>query len=98
MADLVLGLASSHSPQLSTPSEGWRDRGERDKGNQELIGTDGIVSNYEDLLARADVWPHRQRDNAGKNGTATPAEPEGGCPPGGLFEPGQPGRAGNGWG
>ena len=55
MADLVLGLASSHSPQLSTPSEGWRDRGERDKGNQELIGNDGIVSNYEDLLARTDV-------------------------------------------
>ena len=43
MADIVLGLASSHSPQLSTPSEGWRDRGERDKGNQELIGNDGIV-------------------------------------------------------
>ena len=55
MADLVLGLASSHSPQLSTPSEGWRDRGERDKGNRELIGTDGIVSNYEDLLARVDI-------------------------------------------
>ncbi len=55
MGDLVLGLASSHSPQLSTPSEGWRDRGERDKGNSELIGNDGIVSNYEDLLARTDV-------------------------------------------
>ena len=58
MADLVLGLASSHSPQLSTPSDGWRERGERDKGNPELIGTDGIVSNYEDLLARADINNH----------------------------------------
>ena len=55
MADLVLGLASSHSPQLSTPADGWPQRGERDKGNRELIGTDGIVSNYEDLLARTDV-------------------------------------------
>ena len=55
MADLVLGLASSHSPQLSTPADGWRERGERDKGNRELIGTDGVVSNYEDLLARTDV-------------------------------------------
>ena len=55
MAELVLGLASSHSPQLSTPSDGWAQRGERDKGNPELIGTDGITSNYEDLLARADV-------------------------------------------
>lgn len=55
MAELVLGLASSHSPQLSTPAEGWAERGERDRGNPELIGTDGITSNYEGLLARADV-------------------------------------------
>ena len=51
MAELVLGLASSHSPQLSTPADGWAQRGERDKGNPELIGTDGITSNYEALLA-----------------------------------------------
>ena len=55
MAELVLGLASSHSPQLSTPADGWAARGERDKGNPELIGTDGITSNYEGLLARTDV-------------------------------------------
>ena len=55
MAELVLGLASSHSPQLSTPADGWAGRGERDKGNTELIGTDGITSNYEDLLARANT-------------------------------------------
>ena len=55
MAELVLGLASSHSPQLSTPPEGWAGRGERDKGHLELIGTDGIVSNFEDLLARTDT-------------------------------------------
>ena len=55
MANLVLGLASSHSPQLSTPPEGWAGRGERDKGHLELIGTDGITSNFEDLLARCDT-------------------------------------------
>ena len=55
MAELVLGLASSHSPQLSTPADGWAGRGERDKGHVELIGTDGITSNYEDLLARIDT-------------------------------------------
>ena len=55
MAELVLGLASSHSPQLSTPPDGWAERGERDKANQELIGTDGITSSYEELLARTDV-------------------------------------------
>ena len=55
MAELVLGLASSHSPQLSTPADGWASRGERDKGHVELIGTDGITSNYEGLLARIDT-------------------------------------------
>lgn len=55
MANLVLGLASSHSPQLSTPAEGWAARGERDKGHIELIGTDGITSNFEELLARCDA-------------------------------------------
>ena len=55
MAALVLGLASSHSPLLSTPVEGWADRGERDRDNPELIGTDGITSSYEALLARTDT-------------------------------------------
>ena len=55
MAQIVLGLGSSHSPQLSTPADGWLARGENDKRNAALIGTDGLVSGYEDLLARADV-------------------------------------------
>jgi 3-O-methylgallate 3,4-dioxygenase len=55
MAELVLGLASSHSPQLSTPPEAWALRGENDKRNPALIGADGIVSGYEELLARTDV-------------------------------------------
>ncbi len=50
-----MGLASSHSPQLSTPPEGWAARGERDKGHIELIGVDGVTSGYEDLLARCDA-------------------------------------------
>lgn len=55
MAQVVLGLGTSHSPQLSTVPELWSARGERDKNNPELIGTDGVVSNYEELLARVDV-------------------------------------------
>ncbi|MFQ6026798.1 MAG: extradiol ring-cleavage dioxygenase [Dehalococcoidia bacterium] len=55
MAELVLGLGSSHSPQLSTHPENWHLRGENDKLNSALIGTDGVVSNYEDLLSRTDV-------------------------------------------
>lgn len=55
MAQVVLGLGSSHSPQLSTVPQLWSARGERDKNNPELIGTDGVVSTYEELLARVDV-------------------------------------------
>ena len=55
MAELVLGLGVSHSPQVSMVPEAWPARGEHDKNNPALIGTDGIVSNYEDLLNRADV-------------------------------------------
>jgi len=55
MAQLVLGIGTSHSPQLSVAWDGWALRGEADKQHTALIGTDGIVSNYDDLLARADV-------------------------------------------
>jgi 3-O-methylgallate 3,4-dioxygenase len=55
MAQIVFGIGSSHSPQLSMAGELWHMRGESDKRNQGLIGTDGIVSNYEDLLARTDT-------------------------------------------
>lgn len=55
MAQLVLGIGTSHSPQLSVSWDGWAMRGETDRHHPELIGTDGIVSGYDDLLARADV-------------------------------------------
>ena len=55
MAQLVLGLGTSHSPQLSTRPEFWAARGERDRNNPELIGVDGIVSGYDDLMARIDA-------------------------------------------
>lgn len=55
MAELVLGIGTSHSPHLSVAWDGWAMRGESDKGNPALIGTDGVVSGYEELLARADV-------------------------------------------
>ncbi len=55
MAQLVLGIGTSHSPQLSVSWDGWAMRGEADKQNPALIGTDGIVSGYDDLQARADV-------------------------------------------
>ncbi len=54
MAQLVLGIGTSHSPQLSTVPELWSARGERDQLNPELIGRDGVASKYDDLLARVD--------------------------------------------
>jgi Catalytic LigB subunit of aromatic ring-opening dioxygenase len=55
MAQVVLGLGTSHSPLLSMTPDLWAGRGERDRSNPELIGTDGITSNYDDLMARIDV-------------------------------------------
>ena len=56
MAELVAGIGTSHSPMLSMASDAWAARaGANDQRNQGLVGTDGIVSNYEDLLTRTDV-------------------------------------------
>ncbi|MEX2431677.1 MAG: extradiol ring-cleavage dioxygenase [Dehalococcoidia bacterium] len=56
MAELVLGIGTSHSPMLSMGPESWASRaGANDQRNPALVGTDGIVSNYEDLLSRTDV-------------------------------------------
>ena len=55
MAQIVLGLGCSHSPHLSISHEHWADRGENDKKNRGLVGLDGKVTSYEDLLAKADV-------------------------------------------
>src|SRR5687767_6986986 len=53
MAQIVLGLGTSHSPQLSTPPELWRNHGERDKRNPDLRKPDGRVYAYEEVLASA---------------------------------------------
>jgi 3-O-methylgallate 3,4-dioxygenase len=54
MAEIVLGLGTPHSPQLSTPPEMWEHHGERDRSNPELHAPDGKVYNYEQLLDMAD--------------------------------------------
>jgi 3-O-methylgallate 3,4-dioxygenase len=53
MARIVLGLGTSHSPQLSTPPEIWPLHAERDRASTELFRPDGIETTYEDLLAAA---------------------------------------------
>ena len=55
MAEVVLGIGSSHSPMMSLPPDLWHDMGERDKRNPMLSAPpDGKVLTYEELLERAD--------------------------------------------
>ncbi len=55
MAHIVLGLATSHSPQLSTPPEHWDVLVQDDMRRlHKLIGKDGQTYSYDELLARAD--------------------------------------------
>lgn len=42
MAEIVLGLGSPHSPQLSTPPDMWLAYGEGDKNHAELWAA-GVV-------------------------------------------------------
>ena len=52
MAEVVASLGSSHSPQLSMTADTWARRGEHDRHNPGLIGTDGTVSTYDGLMSR----------------------------------------------
>ncbi len=79
MAEIVLGLGTSHSGLLSMLPDTWASQGERDKRNPELIGNNGIVSNYEGLLETADlsriakeITPEKfqQRHQRNQNGIA----------------------------
>jgi 3-O-methylgallate 3,4-dioxygenase len=55
MADIVLGLGTSHSPLLSVPSELWASYSERDKKNSTLYRIpDGKHVNYDELLEEVD--------------------------------------------
>ncbi len=54
MARVVLGLGTSHTPQLSSPVGIWPDHVLRDQRNPALLGTDGEYHKYEELLAAAD--------------------------------------------
>ena len=54
MARIVLGVASSHTPQLSTPPEAWAGHINRDMHVYELIDRAGNPTTYEKLLAAAD--------------------------------------------
>jgi hypothetical protein len=51
MAEIVLGIATSHTPMLTLPAELWPSYAERDARNPELaFPPDGLVMSYEDAL------------------------------------------------
>jgi Catalytic LigB subunit of aromatic ring-opening dioxygenase len=54
VAELALGLASSHTPQLSTSADYWTEHAARDQRNPRLLGADGRYYTYDELLATAD--------------------------------------------
>ena len=54
MADIVIGIASSHTPQLSSGVDMWSDHAERDRRNPRLLGKDARYHTYDELLADAD--------------------------------------------
>lgn len=60
MAHLVLGLGSSHSPQLSIPPNLWAQYAERDQRNPNLRRPDGSLCTYEELLASVDTGLHKE--------------------------------------
>lgn len=54
MARIVLGIASSHSPQVNTPPESWAGHAGRDMHTYKLVDRAGNPTTYEQLLAHAD--------------------------------------------
>jgi len=64
MADIVVGIASSHTPQLSSGVDMWLDHAERDRRNPLLLGKDARYHTYDELLATADPAVERELDPA----------------------------------
>jgi 3-O-methylgallate 3,4-dioxygenase len=54
MARIVLGLGSSHTPQLSTTIDWWEDHAGRDRSNPRLLGRDGELHSYDEVLSHTE--------------------------------------------
>lgn len=54
MAKIVVGVAASHTPQLSSGVEWWENHGERDRNNPRLLGRDGEFHTYDELVEMTD--------------------------------------------
>lgn len=67
MAEIVVGIASSHTPQLSSGVDMWPDHADRDRrvGEQaRLLGKDGEYHSYDEILAAADPAMDQQLGEA----------------------------------
>ena len=54
MAQIVVGIAASHTPQLSSGVDMWQDHGDRDRSKGTLLGRDGEYHDWDELVASAD--------------------------------------------
>ena len=54
MARIILGIGSSHTPQLSTSIDWWEDHAKRDQSNPNLLGRDGEIHVYDELLSHTE--------------------------------------------
>jgi 3-O-methylgallate 3,4-dioxygenase len=72
MAELVLGIGSSHSPLLNSPSEDYPKHAEIDASGRKLIDKTGVARTYGELLERADpsikdqIQPHVLEERAAR--------------------------------
>ena len=64
MADIVIGIASSHTPQLSSGVDMWPDHADRDRRHPWLLGRDGQFRTYEEQLPLADPGMEHELDQA----------------------------------
>jgi 3-O-methylgallate 3,4-dioxygenase len=53
MSEIVVGLGTSHTPQMSSSAELWEGHAERDRRNPHLLFADGEFYRYDQLLERA---------------------------------------------
>lgn len=64
MADIVLGIASSHTPQLSSGVDMWPDHADRDRRQPRLLGKDGEYHGWDEILTAAQPDMERELDPA----------------------------------
>jgi 3-O-methylgallate 3,4-dioxygenase len=59
MAEIVTGVACSHSPMLNSGAKVWREHADRDARAAALVATDGRVLSFDELLdeTRVDYTP-----------------------------------------